>query len=227
MSSVNHTSINRATDLSGQENHLDDNNIVTFGRDNLAPYASFVASSFQFLNRTDELGTDWASIIGTETYITSGLRGLTLGGWFWASAFTSEMHIIGQGTGSLVGQLSYRINWRGDLAAEPFIFRISTGANNPSVTSSVDTATNQWYFVTGRFTPSTSLDVYVNGIWTSAASSAASIADTDFDFTIGASAAPSAYFDGRASMCFLCAAALPDAIIGQLYEQSRIMFGVL
>lgn len=227
MSSIYYSASPRVADLSGQGNDLDDNNTVTFGRENLAPYAGFASASSQYLNRADGGASNWADILGTESYMTSALRGLTLGGWFRANTLTGNMVVMGKGISSIAAQLSYLFFWRGDLATDPFLFRVSTGAAVPGVTSSVTTSTGQWHFAVARFTPSTSLGIYVNGTWTSSGSAPAAIADTSYDFTIGATALPSAYFNGRASMCFLCAAALPDAIVGQLYEQSRVMFGVL
>ena len=53
---------------------------------------------------------------------------------------------------------------------------------------------------------------------------ATTIRNTGDSFTIGNAAGN--VLDGRASMCFLCAAALPDVTLFSLYQQSRRLYYV-
>lgn len=224
MSSVGHTFADIARDLSGGGNHLTGHVNVDFGYDVLIPYVEFDGAA-AYLWRTDAGAIDWADIIGGESYVIPTQRGLTIGGWFYADALTAAMVTMGKGTGGGAAVEQYMLFWRGDLANDPFLFRVSTGAALTSVTSSVITATGGWYFVAGRFTPSTDVEIFVNGTWDAAGAAPALLTDLGNSFTIGASSAPGAYLNGRASLCFLCACAAPKVAISQFYHQTRVMFG--
>lgn len=98
-------------------------------------------------------------LTGTETFISSSLRGFTIGGWFWVnSSPATEAGLISR-DGS-PGQRGYNVNWK--------------SANNPQLVISVDgTATtlvdapvstlSEWHFIVGRFIPSTEIAVFVDG----------------------------------------------------------------
>lgn len=81
MSAVSHTAADQARDISGNGNHLTNNNVSTFGYEStsLIPQVSFNGTT-QYLSRADAGGGDWADIIGTETYVGAAKRGLTSGG---------------------------------------------------------------------------------------------------------------------------------------------------
>lgn len=223
MSSVYYTASPRVPDASGQGNDLDDNNTVTFGYDNLIPYAGFVAASTQYLDRADGGASNWADIIGTESYIVAGDRGLTLGGWFYfnttdvACALLSKWLVAGN-------ERSFHL-FRGAL--NDVVFEISVDGTAITQLAGGAIAASAWYYIVGRFTPSTEMAVFINGTkYTNIVSIPAALNDSATAFEIGRTNAAS-YLDGYASMCFLCATALSDAIIGQLYEQSRVAYGVL
>lgn len=212
-------------DLSGMDRNLTNNNTVTFGYDDLAPYANFVAASTQYLNKADGGAGNWADVIGTESHIIAAQRGLTLGGWFYFDSDTGSNQNLLTKRGA-DGNLSYYLRRSAAGVAQLSISPDGTAAN--TITGSgASPADSAWYFIAGRFDPSTTIDVWVNdNQTTTAAGVPASIFDSTADFVIGATGVPSEYLDGRASMCFLCSAALSDAIINQLYQWTRAMFGV-
>jgi hypothetical protein len=230
MSAVDYTNP-QARDISGGGYHLTNNNTATFGYDPnrvLVPCAFFDGVN-QYLSRADGGAANWADIVGTETYIENTAvtaRGLTLGGWFLADTLTAAMFVMSKSPGSVIATHAYSIQWRGDVANDPFLFRISDGVAFTTATSTVVTQTDSWYFAVGRFRPSTNVDVFVNGTQDNAGAAPAAIIDAAAAFTIGAHAVPGNYLDGRASLCFLCAAALDDATIDSVFNQTRGAFGV-
>lgn len=227
MSSVDYTAANRAVDISGQGNHLTANNVPLFGYDGLAPYVEFDGIN-QYLSRPDGGAANWADVTGTEAYIAAGQGGLTLGGWFRLNALTgTAQELIGKIAGGGVLR-SYNILVQNTTLLQ---FVVTSGAANSIVNGTAGTTgtmdVGTWWFVAARYIPSTEIKIWLNdrsninnvGI-------PASINDSTASFAIGATATPSLYMDGRASMCFLCAAQLSDTIILSLYEQTRSMFGV-
>ena len=67
----------------------------------------------------------------------------------------------------------------------------------------------------------------MNGVKTTQAVGVpASIHDSTADLVIGAQHGGTNLMDGYASMCFICAAALSDSIVGALFQQTRAMYGV-
>lgn len=207
-----------ARDLSGQGRTLTYNGNPTYNYDSLAPYIEFdgVGDS---LSRSDEAGLD---ITGTEAYVAGAVRGFTTGGWFWLNSFTPLVNaFIAKFTA--LGNLSYMLF---ELAG---IYRFGISSDGTAQTT-VDVASptlGAWHFVVGRFIPSTELAIFDNGVKvTNVAAIPASIFSGNSAFCIGLDLADSSYLDGRASLCFLCATALSDAIVLSLFHQTRAMFGV-
>lgn len=228
MSSVDYTTASRARDVAGGGYHLSDNNTVTFGSGqgdappNMVPYAAFVSASTQYLSRADGGAANWADIRGTEAYVVAAQRGLTFGGWFYFNnaAGSVEGMIAKWDSGA---NRSYRVRRQvgGDITSI-----IYDGAATYSVIGAIASQAT-WFFSATRYTPSTSLDCYVNDVLNSnIVGIPASIADSNTQFTIGAESTPTNYMNGRASLCFLCAAALSDSIITALYQNTRKAFNV-
>jgi hypothetical protein len=235
MSSVDYTVASRARDVAGGGYHLSDNNTVTFGSTQgdtppgLAPYAAFVSASSQYLSRADGGAANWADIIGTEAYVIAGQRGLTFGGWFYLDRDTGlSQELIGKIAGGGVLR-SYNILIATGTLLPQFV--VTLAAANSVVNGTAGTTgampITQWAFVAARYTPSTEIKIWINdGANTNAVGIPASINDSTAAFAIGATGTPSLYMDGRASLCFLCAAALSDAIVGALYQNTRKIYGV-
>lgn len=204
-------------DISGVGKTLANNNTVTFDNDSLVPYARFVAANSEYLERADEADLD---ISGTEAFIVN--NGLTLGGWFYHDT-------IGVGQGNLTkwgnaGNLAYLLFTH---PAGVIQFRISDdGANDDNVNSAVIT-TDTWHFHVGRFIPSSELAVFVNNVKVTAVTARASIFNSSANFRVGSTNdALNRFLDGRAAFCFLCASALPDFMISNLFHQTKAMFNV-
>lgn len=231
MSRICFTVAQRAPDISGGilSNDLAANNVPTFGYDSLAPYIEFDGVN-QYLSRADGGAANWADITGTEAYIVAAQRGLTLGGWFRfnAAAGANQEMLMAKDAGGGAGTYSYRLRRNNAAGGGRIAFFVASGGvlTNVGNVTLVPSATT-WYFIVGRFEPSTAMTVFVNDTSDqNLVAIPAAIDDSTAAFTIGARAVPDQYFPGRASMCFLCAAQLSDAIILSLFEQTRALYGV-
>jgi len=208
-------------DLSGQGRDLTYNGNPVYGFDNIAPYIDFDGTG-DYLSRADESGLD---ILGNESYIEN--PGLTLGGWFNFTNVTQIACCMGK-IGGLVTNTSYFLNYRGDLSPKRTQFGISDSSSFYTIgNQNGPNNADEWNFLAGRLTPSTEIKQWINNITASATTSIpATTINTSVDFTIGAYSTLGVPLSGKASMCFLCTAALSDTIINHLYQVSRGMFGV-
>jgi hypothetical protein len=175
-----------------------------------------------YLSRADEAGLD---ITGTEAYVVSTRRGLTLGGWFrFANAAgSSEGMLTKDNEGA---QRSYRLS-RATTGAVRFSVSSDGTSSYTTASSTAVPAVDTWTFVAGRFVPSTSVDVWANAEKTSTTTSVpASVFSGSANLLIGGFSGGGNLLTGRVSLCFLCATALQDATIAQLYQRTRGAFGV-
>jgi len=211
-----------AYDLSGQGRTLTYNGNPTYNYSSLIHYIDLDGTG-DYLSRTDEAGLD---ILGTESYVAGAAQGLTLGGWFYFNnmAAASEYCIAKYDTFG-VAQRAYgllRI-----ATGEARLSISNNGAALVTVTSVDILSPTAWYFLVGRFDPSAEMKVWINGnAWTNVAAIPASIFNSTADLTIGARTGGYELMTGRASLCFLCAAALSDSIISALFHQTRAIFNV-
>jgi len=226
MSAVDYSAANRALDIAGGGHHLTAVNTPTFGHENLIPYVEFDAASSQYLSRADGGAGDWADITGGETYIESGKRGLTLGGWFKLNDLDNRAVLISK-WGTSTAEKSYLLYFRGDIANDPIYFYAGNGTADAwkALTFSADT---DWWFLAGRYDrASENVTVFANSSSaTNAATGLGNLADSTIDFAIAEAPGSAVFFNGKASMCFLCAASLSDTQIWSLFQQSRAMFNV-
>jgi hypothetical protein len=220
MSSVDYAAASQGRDVAGGAYHLTNNNSADFGSDDLAPYVEFDGVN-QYLSRADGGAGNWADILGTEAYIVAGQRGLTFGGWFYPKETGTLEYLFTKRGGG--GQRSYWIRFN---AADQFVCGISDDGTNSDNATSAAAAVNAWYFVVGRFDPSTLVEVYVNGTWVTQATARAAVFDSTAALVIGADGTVGNYYEGLASLCFVCASDIPDATVFSLFEQTRAMFGV-
>lgn len=185
---------------------------------NLVPYWDYDGTG-DYHARPDEAGLD---ITGTETTIATTLRGLTMGGWFWFDRLATVEGLIAKNAASPGSQTQFVV-----LADNTFRMLVSLdGTATTAVISTVTHGTGAWYFAVGRFVPSTSLDVYVNGVKaTNTTSIPASIFNGSGALNIAAQATFN-HLDGRCALAFLCAAALPDELIQHLFHSSQVVFDV-
>ncbi len=221
MSSVQRSTGN-AFDLTGQGRTLTYNGNPTYNIYNdFIPYIDLDGTG-DFLSRADETDLD---ILGTETIYNSSVRGLTLGGWFLFDDATPASSEALLSKTDLVNQRSYEIRRRASGVIAGIISNDGTVVITVEGTT-VDTA-NIWNFIVISFKPSTSISAVVNGNKTVQTTAVpASIFNSTSSFEVGRFANGTGLLDGRASLCFLSANALSDALINGLFQQSRILFGV-
>jgi hypothetical protein len=193
-----------------------------YGYDNLAPYIQFDGTG-DWLTRADQAALD---ISGTETTVVAAVRGATLGGWFYVEETGTDEGLITKDDNA--NQRSYGVYFN---QFDRFICLFSddgtnfASVDNPDGPGSVPSL-DAWYFVVARFDPGVSADLFVNGFWTTVATARANIFNSTSDLKIGALHGNIWPFQGRASLCFLCAAYLSDAIISSLYEQTKSAFRI-
>lgn len=202
-----------AYDLSGQGRVLNNNNAITYASTSIMTYANLVKASSQFFNRPDEAGLD---ITGQ----------LTIGGWFWFNALGAQEGFVGKYNTNGVNQRVYLL-YKTNVEAMRFIVS-SNGTATTTVTSTVTGVNNNWYFMVGRYTPSTELAVWVNGTkTTNLVAIPASLSNQASSFWVGQDgSAGGSYLGGRAALVFLCATALEDCFINALFWHSAPWFGV-
>lgn len=224
MSSVNRNNGN-ANDMSGQARVLSSNGNFTYNLyGDIVAYADFDGNG-DFLSRADEVGMD---VSGVEATNALTVRGLTMGGWFWGNDFASgtAMVLMGKLTNT-AGTFAY---WIVKTGANTVGARVSSnGTAITTVSSTANMSNNTWYFIVERFISATELAIFVNGVKTvNTTSIPSSINNSAEAFAIGGIGGtnPGAYFNGRASNCFLCANALSDATINRLFEVSKKLYGV-
>lgn len=228
MSAVDYTNP-QAKDLGGGGHHLTNNNVATFGYDPnrvLVP-CIFLNGTTQYLSRADGGAANWADIVGTEAYILATQRGLTLGGWFWTDTFSGLDGFMAKG-GAVIANLSYSMFLRNAAPFTTLRCEIYSGGVASTVDATVTMSASAWHFLAFRYKPSTEIKSWVNSSTaTNVVAIPASITDSTGAFEVGRFLNNNANaLDGRASLCFLCAAALSDAAISSLFQQTRGAFGV-
>lgn len=204
-------------DVSGNGNHLTNNNAATFNAasDGLVPYVNIIAALSQYFSHLDGAPFD---ITGTEGFIgnvTGDISGLTMGCWTKFDRLATQEAIISKVSGSTGYMLRKESDndLRFQIEAKTFDFATVT-------------ATTPYQFVAVKFEPSTRMTGWLNGDRAEdTASIPASITNTVIAFAIG-SRISTDFFDGRVSLAFLCASAVPDVFITTFYQQSRALFGV-
>lgn len=198
-------------DLAIQGRTLTNNGAAPRGIDGLVPYVSYNGSS-QYHSRADESGLD----------ITGNL---TIGGWFYATSFAATPFLIGKDVPGT--QRSYSVYTLPSGAGWFGIFPLGTNASTISVTSSNVVTTGSPYFIVGRYTTSTELAIFLNGTKTTNTTGiAASNFNSTSALTIATLGSLTQYLPGRMYNCFLSASAISDAILRNLFEQTRAAFGV-
>lgn len=201
-------------DLSEQGRTLTNTGTVTRGVYNgVVPYAELNGSS-QYFTRASEAGLT----------VTAG--GLTVLTWMWADALTASMCACAKGDSTATNR-NYDLYLRGDLANDPLEASVANGSTvlTASATSLVTAST---FFMAGvRWTPGVSVDLLFNG--TVAASNTTSIPETinssTAAFQVGARNAAN-HWDGRWFMTVLCASALSNKAVTNIYSLAARVLGV-
>lgn len=174
-------------------------------------YVDFVRASNNYLSRADETAL-------------SIHYDLTFGCWVYFDA---------ESTGVATGIIS---KWyEGDIersyvlyknAADEIVFSISEdGTTAFSVSDGGDNyAASRWIYVVGRFTPSSELALFVNGVWyIRSIGVPASIYNCAEAFEMGRYSRDN-YLDGRISQAFICAYAVPTRFICSMFAHARALY---
>lgn len=204
---------NKVLDLSGQGRVLMPGTVPNFGAYGIAPYLDFVRASSMYLKRPTEPGIE----------ITTGL---TVWTWvyFDAQSTGGETDLLSKWytTGNKRSYLLYK------SVADAFTFDIST--DGAAVTSIGDAVANylisKWWFIAGRFTPSTELALFVGQAtsgqnnWYLNAVAPATIFISPEALEIGRGNRTN-YLDGRITLPGLAAEALTDVEVWNIFSQTR------
>lgn len=200
-----------AYDLSGQGRTLTPQNGATTAvpADSIFPYASLLSSASRYFSRADEAGLD---ITGE----------LTFGGWFYFTTTpASSMGLLSKNepTGN---QRAYTLF---KLSTNAIRFQVSSnGTATTAVDSTATVATGTWYFIAGRYTPSSELAIWLDDEKTiNTTSIPAAIFDSSAGFAVGRTDGGN-YLNGRAALCFVCAKALSDDTISVLSGRMKPLF---
>jgi hypothetical protein len=188
------------------------------------PIANIDSASSARLTRASEAAFQ---ISGSETYFETASRGMTIGAWVNAQSTGINQTLMGKWQNSPAAMRQY-ILYAGTGNTWSFIVS-SDGTAQTTKTHSTVFVTNRWYFVVGRFDPSTHVGIWVNDVYeenTTSIPSSLYVAGTE-EFNFGrynGSGTPQAYLDAYVSFGFLCSSALPDSTIRMLYYRTRPMF---
>lgn len=180
------------------------------GVSGLLPYVSYNGTT-RYHSRADEAGLD---ITGS----------LTLGGWFYNTNIAAAYGLIGKD--NTAANRSYACYSLATGQTQFSVCPLGTTASAVSVVSTNVISITVPYFVAGRFTSSSELAIFLNDTkTTNVVGVPAATFNGTAAFVIGALADPAFFLPGRFFIGFLCASAVPDAIITNLYEQTRAGFG--
>jgi len=203
-------------------NNLSQNGTPRMTHDGLVPYVDLTGAAHLF--HADAAVFD---ILGTEAFTDAASRGLTIGGWFWLDSVAAHAGLVSKWT--VAGnQMAYSLLYH----TTPANFRFQTSNTGAAIATIVDSAAytvaiGQWYFVVGRFDPSTSTDIHVNGRWDyNLAGAPAALFNGNAELQVGAHDAGGNELDGRVSSVFVCAAQLTDQVINHAFQATRGLYGV-
>lgn len=147
-------------------------------------------------------------------------EGLTLGGWFYSDTPGTYCGLMSKFVAA-GNQRSYLLDTDTDA---PRFFVSTDGSTLKGAVSTVTHDHGVWFFAAGRWTPSTEVAVWCNTTKTvNTTTIPATVYNSTAVFKIGTY--DSYFLNGKASLCWLCAAALSDDIIMSIYESQRALFG--
>jgi len=155
---------------------------------------------------------------GLETWISSSIRGLTIGGWFMLDAFNPN-------SGGLISKDALAPNRGYYLAASSVgavTMSVSVNGSAQSFVTSPVVTISQWHFLVGRFTPGTEVAVFTDGDKTTNSTAiAASCNASTGGFNIGRFNSNDTLIQHCKSRdVFVCASALSDALIEEIRNTS-------
>ena len=213
-------------DVSGYSNTLTGSGTVkTIGYDNsIVPYVQYDQPGNAYLYHADSALFD---ITGTESYVTSGFKGLTMGGWWQVSDAGDQEDMMGKW--ELAPNKAYGM-WKRPSGIIASIFSDDGSAENftdSTFAPDVDT----WFFFVVRWTPSTEVKSYYGyapaaNLTTESDTSSivASINNSGEEFQVGRLSLGFDNLDGRSSMTFLVRGRVPEIYIETIFDLTSPLF---
>lgn len=209
-------------DISGYVNNLGGvGNIVTHVLDNnVLPYADY-SNGNTYLRKTDHALFD---ITGSENYVDSSYKGLTMGGWWQLSASGTNESLITKWN-STGNQKAYRMYvGAAELMNITLSSNGSTNTNNLQLSFTMPYDT--WFFCVGWWNPSTEIRLYY-GLPTdndltmenTTSSVTATVFNSSAEIMLGAAhGGASDFLDGRSSYTFVYRGRVPDHHIRTIFD---------
>lgn len=171
-----------------------------------------------WLSRADEVDFD---IIGSEAQYAAALRGLTMGAWINLDSIVGDQDVMGKW--NVTGNLrQYKLY----ANAGVITLGISSNGTAEALYAGGSVVAGTWSFVCGRWSPSVTGDIFVDGVKVSNVSAVATMTNLTAPFRVGDRGDAVSEMAGLLALPFLCANALPDSRIQRLYNLGRVFFGV-
>lgn len=199
---------------------------IMIGIQGLLPCVHFTSANSEYLTYgADDIQHD---ILGTETNVIAAQRGLAMGCWVHFATLGATVGIMGKWAGA-GNQRSYSLY---KTAANVLQFYVSgNGIASVVVSSAAVIAAGIWYHVVCRYVPSTTIDIYVDGVRTSnAVGTPASLFNSTQPLEMAIVDAGN-YLNGYLSLAWLAASTCWDGAAGTrdvipwcLYEHSKRLF---
>lgn len=206
------------SDLSGQGRTLTYNGNPTFNYNGLVPYLAFDGTG-DYLSRVDEAGLD---ILGTESYVASAAKGLTLVTWVKFSALGSQAAVCSKGVGG-GANTSF---WLDKLAGDTVRFLVGDGADLQGPSSTATVGSSDWYFLCGRFTPSSEVALFLDATkYQDTTGIPAALLNTGASLNVGSyNDSGLLALNGQVAAVGLYACTHSDTMVRTLYHQTRSLF---
>lgn len=210
-------------DVSKNGLHLTRNGSAVVSLTESTPFVPYLklGGTGEYFSHADDARLD---ILGTEAIVASSSRGLTVAAWVYLNDIDSSLDqgIIAKWVSS--GQSSYLLG--AYEAIRSVAFSVSNDGTTVDAVANTDFNTLEgdvWFFLAGRFDPSTSISVWWNSVSVTVNSGIpASIFQSTSNFTIGEVDGVST--DGRIALPWICASALPDVTIEAYYQMTAPLF---
>lgn len=195
----------------------------TQGGGELVPFLNLNGSNYALTGDSSPF-----DINGNESYLASQLRGLTVGAWIRPRLINQFQVYMAKAISTNSNLNNYRI--QGGVA-NLFTFTLGDGSNTYVIQNPGAYSIDTWYFVVGRFRPSVSLDIIVNGVETRLQSGIPATAYANpYSLVLGGQQASGTYNDITShatcyqAFAFVSQAKLPDTYVDYLYDSSRGLF---
>ena len=182
---------------------LNETGVCPTGYDGVSPYAH-LGNGTNYVHSANAI----LGVTGTETFIETTLRGLTIGCWLQVDALPAV-------AGGILGKFGILTNYGYALIVEgggEITNYISANGSALTYAQSAPVSVGEWIFVTGRFDPSTEVSVFVNGVKTvntTAIPSSCNVSTQNFEMGRSGNSA-SRLLHSRTRDAFVCAAALSE-----------------